>query len=391
MADTPAGIEIIRSPERLAEIGPAWTALWRRAGRSVFQSHAWIAAWWSTLPANARPRLAIGLAWAGADLAAVLPLVVQRRRGLRVLEWAAKDHSDYCDALARLDLGDGRLLQRLWSATTAATGFDLAYLSHLQPDAVILPVLSAREGGALRLSLNHRREASLRVPSAWANGQAWFESLPKKVRQNHRRGRKLLSDAGPARFREIGAEEPLDPILDRLVELKRDWLVRSGNTSSLLADGAAPFRALVRVLAEEKLLRIFVLESDGAIAAAAVNLVERGRMMAFFAAYDVAHERASVGTVLMTDYMMAAFDEGIEEIDFLCGGEAYKLRFATRSVDLVAMMGGRSLAGRAAVLADSWIPAARALNTRMRQAWRSRRPAAASAAGGFDGSQPRGA
>lgn len=391
MAEMPAEIEIVRSPERLAEIGPAWTALWRRAGRSVFQSHAWIDAWWSTLPAEARPRLAIGLAWAGADLVAVLPLVVQRRRGLRVLEWAAKDHSDYCDALAAPEAGDGRLLQRLWSATTAAAGYDLAYLSHLQPDAAILPALSSGEGGAPRLALNHRREANLRVPSAWASGQAWFESLPKKARQNYRRGRKFLSDAGQAGFREIGPEEPLDPILDRLAELKRDWLVRSGNTSSLLADDAAPFRALVRVLAAEKLLRIFVLECDGAVAAAAVNLVERGRMMAFFAAYDVAHERASLGTVLMTDYMMAAFDEGIEEIDFLCGAEEYKLRFATRSVDLVAMMGGRSLAGRAAVLADSWIPVARALKARMRQAWQSRRPVAASAAGGFDGSQPRGA
>lgn len=378
-------VEIVRTPERLAEIGPTWTALWSGAGRSVFQSYAWVEAWWSSLPGEARPGLKIALGWRQGDLVAVLPLVVQRRRGLRALEWAAKDHTDYCDALVAASGADADdMLRRLWAGVVASRGFDLAYLSHLLPDAAVLPVF-ARAGAGMRLRLSHRREASLRVRSAATTGQAWFDGLPKKTRQNYRRGHKLLAEAGPVAFREIGPAEPLGLVLDRLAELKRDWLVRTGNRSSILDECAAPLRALVGALAAQGLLRIFVLECDGSIAAMSVNFVERGRMMAFFNAYDHAHERASLGTIVMIDYMMRAFDDGLEEVDFLCGAEEYKSRFATSRVELVSMAGGRTLAGRAAVAADAWGPTVREWRSRLRSAWAARRPVVATEVEG----QPR--
>ena len=371
-------VELVRTPERLAAVGPAWMALWRSSGGAVFQSHAWIEAWWRTLPEAGRPRLAVALGWRGDELAAVLPMVIQRRRGLRALEWAAKDHSDYCDGLALAGPDRGAMLRRLWTGVVAAGGFDLAYLSHLQPDAAAFPVMAGAGPAGFHLRANHRRAVSLRVRSSWPTGRDWFESLPKKGRQNYRRGRKMLGEFGRAEFRRIGPAEPLGPVLDRIAELKRDWLVRSGNRSTLVEDGARPFRALVQVLADLGLLRIYVLECDGAIAAAAVNFVERGRMMAFVAAYDHAYERASLGTVLMTDYMMAAFDEGVSEIDFLCGAEDYKLKFATARVEIVSLAGGRTLPGRLAVGLDALSPTLAALRLRLAGATGRLRPGGAS-------------
>ncbi len=91
-------IEIITERERFAEIQPHWDALWRRCKADVFQSHAWIAAWLEASGGDTATRIAVS--WHGDDMLAAMPLTVQRRFGLRMLEWSAQSLSDYCDALA---------------------------------------------------------------------------------------------------------------------------------------------------------------------------------------------------------------------------------------------------------------------------------------------------
>lgn len=348
------GIEIVRCPERLAALEPAWTRLWQRQGDggSVFQSHCWLSAWWGSTSASRRPQLHVGLLWRNGELAAAMPLAVTQRKGVWMLEWAAKEHSDYCDALVAP--GDATALQELWLGVRAAGGFDLAYLSHLAPGSQALAL-----GEAASLRLHHRQEVNLRVRGPWATGAAWFDALPKKPRQNYRRGWKTLAETGAASFRLVGEGEDVSPILDRLVALKRDWLERTGQTSSLLDGGAGSLRAFVDVLRRRGALRLFVIELDGTVVAGTVNFVEGGRMAAFFAAYDPAQERASVGMLLMTDYVRWAFDNGAAEIDFLCGAEEYKLRFADSRQELVSLIGGRTFLGRAAVAIDRRLAARR--------------------------------
>ncbi len=110
---SPERFEIVRTAERLAAVGPAWTALWRRSGALVFQSHPWISAWWASAPDRERRALAIVLAWRGDTLVGVLPLATVRRKGFRVLEWAAKDCSDFGDALLA-DRTNAGLVRRMW-------------------------------------------------------------------------------------------------------------------------------------------------------------------------------------------------------------------------------------------------------------------------------------
>ncbi|TGV79543.1 GNAT family N-acetyltransferase, partial [Mesorhizobium sp. M2D.F.Ca.ET.145.01.1.1] len=107
---------------RLAEIAPAWSALWQRAGGRGFQHPDWIAAWWRTTPHQERRALRIGLAWNGDRLDGVIALATFRRSGIRILEWAAKDHSDYGDALVAPD-SDPRAISRLWQHVFDQGGF----------------------------------------------------------------------------------------------------------------------------------------------------------------------------------------------------------------------------------------------------------------------------
>ncbi|WP_245317951.1 MULTISPECIES: GNAT family N-acetyltransferase [unclassified Mesorhizobium] len=343
--------EVVTSAARLAEIAPAWTALWQRAGGLVFQHPDWIAAWWRTTPHQERRTLRIGLAWNGERLDGVIALATFKRSGIRLLEWAAKDHSDYGDALVAPE-SDPQVISRLWQHVFDQGGFDLVYLNRLLPNASVRALLdpASRHGKALRP--NNRSEISYRVVGPWQSGAEWFEALSKKARQNYRRGRKFMEEAGALRLRLLDADDPREPVLARVAVLKRLWLARHGRASDLFDEGSPVLAALVSVLAELGLLRIFVLELDNTIIAVSINFEQHGTMMAFVTTYDPEYERASPGMVLMMDYIQWSLDRGLAKVDFLCGGEDFKRRFATQSVRLSSMIGARGLRGHLAALAD---------------------------------------
>jgi len=343
--------EVVTSAERLAEIAPAWSALWQRAGGLVFQHPDWIAAWWRTTPHQERRTLRIGLAWNGDRLDGVIALATFKRSGIRILEWAAKDHSDYGDALFAPD-SDPQAIARLWQHVFDQGGFDLIYLNRLLPDASVRGLLDPASRHDKALRPNHRSEISYRVAGPWQSGAEWFETLSKKARQNYRRGRKFMEEGGALRFRLMDADEPREPVLGRVAALKRLWLVRHGRVSDLVDKDSPVLTALISVLAELGLLRIFVLELDDTIVAVSINFEQHGTMMAFITTYDPEYERASPGMVLMMDYIQWSLDRGLAKVDFLCGGGDIKRHIATKSVTLSSMISARGLRGHLAALAD---------------------------------------
>jgi CelD/BcsL family acetyltransferase involved in cellulose biosynthesis len=156
-------------------------------------------------------------------------------------------------------------------------------------------------------------------------------------------------------------------VLDRLAALKRKWLSARAIESELFDDGAAALAALVAALAEAGLLHVFVLESQGNVIAVSLNFVQRGTMMAFVTTYDPDFERASPGMVLMMDYIQWSIDHGLSTVDFLCGAEAFKRRFATQSVTLTTLEGAGSVKGAVAAFVDRTRHDLRALQTRWRE------------------------
>lgn len=341
--------EIVTDDARLAEIGPSWNILWRRGSGLIFQSHDWISAWWATVPGRERRQLRIGLIWRGDELLAIQPLAIQRRKGMRFLEWAANDCSDYADILLdpRCSI---QALSRLWHELISRGGFDLYFLNRLRPDAVFRALLDSPD--APRLSPNHRTEVCSHIAGDWTSGSQWFDAQSKKTRQNYRRGRKALEEAGNITFRLLPLDEPVAPVLARLAELKRKWLVRNARESTLFDEGAPALPALVQVLADAGAVRVFVLECDGAVIAISVNFVQHRTLMAFLTTYDPDFEAGSPGMVLLMDYVQWSIDHGLEMVDFLCGEEPFKQKFATGSVTLTSVMGARTARGMAAMLID---------------------------------------
>lgn len=350
--------EIIETPSRMAEVGPAWNDLWQRSTQSVFQSHGWIASWFGSRQASDQSRLCVGLCWMEDRLLAVLPLVTRRHRGVRVVEWAAKDCSDYCDAIVDPDLADGRAaLELVWAAVVNAGRFDVAYLSHVRPNAEAAKLFTRPL--ALKLKPGHRLARSLQVRNEGGTGHSWFRSLNKKARNNHTRGMRIVGEAGPVAIRvsELGA--PTDAVLERMISLKQEWLICTKQSNAILNNGAMALRALVKELSRQQVLRVFSIHCGDTLVAGSVNIVSGTHMQAFFAAYDPKFDRASPGTLVMVEYINWAFDNGITEVDFLCGEEEYKFKFANAQTDLASFVGARTLIGKTALAVGERLDRAR--------------------------------
>jgi len=341
--------EIVSDAGRLEQVAAEWDSLWSRSRANVFQHLAWIRAWQASDGASACG-LNIGLAWNNTELTAVLPMVIRRWNGLRVLEWAAQANSDYCDGFGHPDA-----IGRLMETVIGAGEFDLLRLKNIRVDAIAYPFLKNR------LPSGISNERCLGVRSMWTNGQSWFATLNKKKRNNHRRGFRILKESGEVSFRVLRPNEPWKVIVSVLANLKRRWLAANNLRSPLLEENA--FTPLVSALHRIGCLRIFVLECGGTLAAGSVNAIHHDQLLAFFAAYDSAFERSSPGILLMNECTKWAFDHDITYIDYLRGEEPYKFEFANDAVDLVHVSDGRTLMGKSAILAHQILTARRATPT----------------------------
>lgn len=329
--------EVICTRSRFDDIEPAWGVLWHDCGGSPFQSHAWMSAWCKENPIEAR--LHIVCAWHDQVLIGVLPLCIRSWHGLRVLEWAAQGVSDYCDALAAQD--PHAVLDGLWRFLMQTGTFDIIRLKHIGTDAVAFPMLRHRLAA-------DRVEHCLRVVRQWPNGAAWYHALNTKARTNHTRSKRILSDHGTVTFRQLAHDEPYEPVIRRLLEMKRQRIEH--RTAPLVCNDTA-LLAMVKALDQIGSLRIFLLECAGTIIAGSVNAMQHDKMLVLFPAYDVAHKRAGPGIILMTEYIVWAFDHRVNEIDYLLGPEPYKFKFANQQVQTHILIGAKTWRGRCAVAA----------------------------------------
>jgi CelD/BcsL family acetyltransferase involved in cellulose biosynthesis len=333
---------IVSNREQLLALQPAWDALWRDSSNDLFQSHAWILGWWDDC--GPEISLRIGCTWQDSRLIGVLPFCIRRWHGLRVLEWAAQPFSDYCDALLQVKAAPG-LLSPLWESITKAGGFDFIRLKHVRTQAIIQSIFHHYN------LTEERAEFSLQVAGPWADGNAWFRLLNKKTRNNHTRGKRILSESGTITIRQLTADEPRKPVIQRLLTLKRQW---AANRNSPMVRNDTTLLALAMALDRIDCLRVFVIECDGEIIAGSVNALHQDTMIALFATYDQKYDRAGPGIILMTEYTMWAFDNGIKIVDYLLGAESYKFKFATDKTDLHIYVKSRTWRGRLALAVYDW-------------------------------------
>ena len=356
--------EVVTTLPRFLELEAQWDALWESGGIDVFQTFTWTRGWVEGQESR-HLRLLIGLAWDDDRLIAVLPFSIQRRGGLRLLQWAAQMFNDYCDALVDPGSQGQDALEQVWKLVHHTGGFDLVNLQQVRPDARIRRLLDTAARASRTLRAQEGQEKCMRIDCAWPSGEAWFRSLNKKGRNNHTRGKRILAElGGDVTFRAHDPALPVAPVIDEILALKRTWLEVHHPGSPLLDRDAELQRKVLNTGWQTGRMIIFLLECGGRIAAASINFTYGSRMQAYVTSYDPAYDRASPGTILIVDYTKWAFDRGFRSVDFLRGEEPFKFRLANAETVLDGYLGSRTALGRMALAAHD-----------VRARFRARRPA----------------
>jgi CelD/BcsL family acetyltransferase involved in cellulose biosynthesis len=118
--------------------------------------------------------------------------------------------------------------------------------------------------------------------------------------------------------------------LDTLFKLHdARWDDRPGGSSMARAEARQLHRDFAAGAHERGWLRLYLLEVDGAAAAAWYGWHVGDRFSYYQAGFEPAWSRYSVGFLLLAETVREAIAEGATEYDLLVGDEAFKARFAT--------------------------------------------------------------
>ena len=296
-----------------------WDALWRRVpAASPFQSPAWMLPWWRQF-GTARP-IVVALRAGDGRLDGLLPAYVLEEGGERKLLPMGAGPTDYLDALVAPDAPAGTASLLLGAALEGAGAIDACDLPDLPPCATLREAVAPPGWTATQAQ---GAPCPVLVLPRTADGLR--EIVPAATRRKLRMNRHRAERAGGAALR-VAEAATWPAMLDALADLHGARWAARGEPGVLadpllrrFLDEAAP------LLLGAGLLRLATLHiGDGAVAAACLALATPDRLLLYLSGFDAAQAFYSPGTLLLGALIEAAISEGIGEVHFLRGGEAYK-------------------------------------------------------------------
>ena len=347
MAPTAAAAELgtVAAQAELDSLAADWDQLVAAMPRpSPFLLHGWVTQWWRHYGGGGR--LTVHVARRGGALIGALPLFRRRTRsGLDVTEFIGSFASALGDVLLRDP--DDVATARALAERAAEAGQDLADLFGLPGGSRLAEALGPR-----RLRLIERVEAPvLDLSRGWE--AVYRDKTDSKKRNLHKRRRRQLAELGTLEVTCARTLEDLEPALEdafRLHELR--WAGRPDGSGFASEVGKRFHRAALRDLARLDVPRIVTLKLDGKAIAFHYYFVFCNRMYVHRLAFDPSLARFSPGLVNTLDALEAAAGEGATRVEYLGGGERYKLELADGSEPLYQGLGlTGSVRGRAVVSA----------------------------------------
>lgn len=332
----------IADPAAFAELS-GWDELVLAQERpSPFMLHGWLLEWIRHYGHTGS--VGVHVAFRDGRLVAALPLIVQRRAGLRTAAFLGGTQSALADLLVA-GRGDDEAA-RLVLARAAEGPHDLA-------DLFGVPARShlARHLPQQRLRLIERVEAPvLDLSAGWQD--VYAAKTGSKKRNLHRRRRRQLAEQGTELSTEVARTiEELEPALEdafHLHELR--WAGRPDGSGFVTATGKQFHRKALRAIAADDRARIVTLKLDGRPIAFHYYFLLANRMYVHRLAFDPALARFSPGLVNTLDALETASAEGAKLVEYLGGDERYKLELSDRLEPLHQALGlARTPQGRLVV------------------------------------------
>jgi CelD/BcsL family acetyltransferase involved in cellulose biosynthesis len=319
-SQAPVALDTVTTGDAFEALAGEWDGLVRAMPRpSPFMLHAWLAEWWAHYGDGAE--LAVHVARRESRLVGALPLVVRRRTGLRVATFMGGRLSVLPDVL--LAPGEPESTAVALVGRLSSGGCDVADLHGLAE--------GSRAAAALgdRLRLIERIEAPvIDLTPGWDT--VYRSKTNAKKRNLHRRRRRQIGEQlGEVTTTVARRLDELEPALEEAFHLHDlRWEGRPDGSGFATEVGRRFHRAALRRLEAIDVPRIVTLRVDGRAIAFHYWFALEGAMYVHRLAFDPEVGRLSPGLVNTLDAIESAAEEGLTRVEFLGGGERYKVELA---------------------------------------------------------------
>ena len=341
---------VVATVAGLEAIAGDWNDLFDKAARPehVFQAFGWVWHWTRHyLDPNGRrgPKLAVVTGRRDGRLVLVMPLVVERRAGLRQLSWLGEPVSQYGDVLAAPEASQVETLAEAWRFAVAQTSADLANLRRVRSDATVAPLLAH-----LGMAVTATEEAPYLCFQRAASAEAYHAGMPSKARQkNRRRQMRRLQERGTVTFETHSGTAEAGRLAVYAVLLKRAWLGSRDRISLALADErfARFFADVTESRVHPVRCDVLALRSANEIAAMQIVLENKGVRFLHVAVYAQKFDKTGAGSLLLENSIGDCYAGRAHCLDLLPPRHEYKMDFADGVVAVSDLALAISVLGRA--------------------------------------------
>jgi CelD/BcsL family acetyltransferase involved in cellulose biosynthesis len=313
---------------------------WNALDRSTpFQHPQWYKAWYDAF-ANlecVEPLIAIVMDAVTGEQAALLPLIRRRHNGIRSVEFADLDITDYnAPLLGPAAPRDARAADALWRTLRAALrdmagGADLIRFRKVPVDLDGRPNPLALLDDAGPCTLNGN------VVTTGEDYDVWRYTLEKVVRKELERSWRVFTRDPAATFKFATDPDEAQQILSTM-EVQQGMRIRSIGLNFILDDEtcAAFYRNLVRDGVGSGYVLVSALISGEEVVATLLGIRNGSRyVMIRISNAGEKWSNCSPGRLIIERTMAALHRDGVREFDFSIGNYSYKRRFGAKRLPLV--------------------------------------------------------
>ncbi len=304
-------------------LAPHWRKLQHnQRGSHIFTTPEWMETWWQHFGNGAE--LLLGAVRCRGKIIGIAPLLL---RGGVASFIGSPDVCDYLDFVVEPGEEEDFLVAVLGHlGSRGITGLDLA---SLRTDSTVLTSLA---GMAEKQGWQTTREQSgvtveLDLPATWED---YLEALTTKQRHEIRRKERRLSESGvvSSRLSESAGQADLDIFLKLFKESRQD------KASFMTPAMEAFFRSMAATLAQQKLLKLKIMELDSLPVSAVMCFDYQNNVYLYNSGYDPRYAWLSVGLLSKASCIEESIRMGRKKFDFLSGAEVYKYRLGGQELPL---------------------------------------------------------
>ncbi len=311
----------VRDPRVFEELSAEWDSLVAAMPRpSPFLCHGWLLQWWRHYGNGAE--LQVHVARRGERLVGALPLLAVRRRGVRVARYIGGTSAALADVLVA-EAGDSDATAAVLLESSAAAGNHLLDVFGVPAESRLMRALQDYDVWEIEMV----EAPVLALDGGW--DETYRQKTNAKKRNLHGRRRRQLERLGRLEVSVARRGRQLEAALEEAFVLHRlRWRGRPDHSDFGTDAGMRFHRDAMHALLELDAPRIVTLRLDGRAIAFHYYFAMFDRMYVHRLGFDPAYARYSPGLVNTLDAIRAAAGEGARRVEFLGGGERYKLDLA---------------------------------------------------------------